>query len=241
MANLAATVKPTQADPGHQQRVSRVCNYVQHNLDEALDLDRLCNVAGCSKFRFHRIFSAFTGIGLARYVQLSRLKRASYRLAFENELKIIDIALEAGFNTPEGFSRTFKRTFDQTPSQFRAQPDWSAWHARFQHAQPRQGNDLMKVEIKQVATTEVAYIEHQGDPRRVFDTAGRFIAWRKSTGLSPISQSDTLGDTLNALYRDWLPGSGEQPRDFPCYFHYLNFIHQVDECDLLTDIYLPLQ
>jgi AraC family transcriptional regulator len=42
------------------------------------------------------------------------------------------------------------------------------------------------------------------------------------------------------LYRDWLPASGEELRDFPMYFHYLNFVHQVAVHELLTDIYLPL-
>ncbi|MCC7824005.1 GyrI-like domain-containing protein, partial [Klebsiella pneumoniae] len=42
------------------------------------------------------------------------------------------------------------------------------------------------------------------------------------------------------LYRDWLPASGETLRDFPVYFRYLNFVHEVAEHELQTDIYLPL-
>jgi hypothetical protein len=42
------------------------------------------------------------------------------------------------------------------------------------------------------------------------------------------------------LYRDWLPASGEELRDFPLYFHYLNLVHEVAVHELLTDIYLPL-
>lgn len=43
------------------------------------------------------------------------------------------------------------------------------------------------------------------------------------------------------IYQQWLPSNNEETRDFPCYFHYHNFIHQVDECDLLSDIYVPLK
>ncbi|MGK9878855.1 GyrI-like domain-containing protein, partial [Salmonella enterica subsp. enterica] len=43
------------------------------------------------------------------------------------------------------------------------------------------------------------------------------------------------------LFREWLPASGETPRDFPVFFQYLNFVHEVAEHELLTDIYLPLR
>ncbi len=59
-----------------------------------------------------------------------RLKRASYRLAFNPLEKIIDIALDAGFQNPESFSRAFKQSFGLTPSQFRKQPAWINWYQR---------------------------------------------------------------------------------------------------------------
>jgi len=52
---------------------------------------------------------------------------------------------------------------------------------------------------------------------------------------------DNIADTIYGLYRDWLPGSGETVRDFPCYFEYLNLIPDVDECDQETDVFLPLE
>ena len=43
------------------------------------------------------------------------------------------------------------------------------------------------------------------------------------------------------LYREWLPTSGEDLRDFPLFFHYLNLIPETPEHELLTDVYLPLK
>lgn len=59
------------------------------------------------------------------------LKRASFRLAFEPQKRVVDIALEAGFDRPETFSRAFKRHFNQLPSQFRAQPQWQQWNQKY--------------------------------------------------------------------------------------------------------------
>ena len=43
------------------------------------------------------------------------------------------------------------------------------------------------------------------------------------------------------LYEVWLPNSGETPRDFPIFFHYVNVGPQVPEHEMVTDVYLPLQ
>lgn len=42
------------------------------------------------------------------------------------------------------------------------------------------------------------------------------------------------------LVRNWLPTSGEQPGDFPIFFHYVNVGPDVQEADMITDVYLPL-
>lgn len=38
----------------------------------------------------------------------------------------------------------------------------------------------------------------------------------------------------------WLPGSGEDLRDFPMFFHYVNVGPDVREEEMITDVYLPL-
>ena len=103
----------------YAERLGKVFDYIDEHLAEDLSVERLSRVANFSKFHFHRQFSQYTGISVTRYIQLMRLKRASYRLAF-GDIRIIDIAMEAGFENPESFSRAFKSAFDQTPSQFRA-------------------------------------------------------------------------------------------------------------------------
>ncbi len=39
----------------------------------------------------------------------------------------------------------------------------------------------------------------------------------------------------------WLPGSGEVPRDFPIFFHYVNVGPEVQAHEMITDVYLPLR
>ena len=65
------------------QKLQLVCDYIQRHLDEDLDVDRLSQIAALSKFHFHRIFAIHIGLNVMKFIQLSRLKRASFQLAFE--------------------------------------------------------------------------------------------------------------------------------------------------------------
>lgn len=168
---------------------------------QALKLDELSAVAGMSKYHFHRIFAAQAGINLNQFIQRLKLKKAAYQLAFMPELKIIDIALDAGFENHESFSRAFKRTYQQTPKQFRQQPDWLMWSEQHQF-KPGPINNIeepttMNVTICEFPTTAIAALEHHGNPNQLNDTVARFINWRKSSGASPIATSQTFGLAYN--------------------------------------------
>jgi AraC family transcriptional regulator len=186
-------------------RFRRVLAHVDAHLDEPLPLEELAGVAAFSKFHFHRQFSALFGLGVGRYVQLVRLKRASYQLAFREGDRIIDVALGSGYESHEAFTRAFKKAVGQTPSEFRAAPEWESWHAVYQrlnelrstHMKPAHRPNVEDVEVVEFPLTRVAVLEHRGDPRRIGDTIRRFIDWRRQNGLSPSTSA-----TFNLLYGD---------------------------------------
>ena len=174
--------------------MSHVFEYIYQHLDDDLTLEELSKLAHFSRFHFHRQFSEYCGITLNRFIQLMRLKRASYRLAFEKDDGVTDIALEAKFENPESFSRAFKKMFGQTPSQFRNEPDWSNWHDRVRLHLPKI-EEVVSVDIKIVDFdgTKVATLEHRGSPDLVMDSVKVFREWRRQSKLSPVKTSRTFG------------------------------------------------
>ena len=80
----------------HRARLGRVLGYVDGHLTGNVDVETLGRVAAFSKFHFHRQFAAAFGMAVFRYVQLTRLKRAGYRLAFRADEPIIEIAPSTG-------------------------------------------------------------------------------------------------------------------------------------------------
>jgi len=187
----------------YQARMLRVLVFIDAHLDESLDVDRLSAVAAFSRHHFQRQFSSMFGLGVSRYVRLARLKRASYRLAYRRQPGVLQIALDAGYEGPEAFSRAFRAQFDQSPTAFRRAPDWTPWHtglepltqARSLHMSPRFTDS--DVRLTDFPETRVAMLSHRGDPARLGDTLRRFIAWRREAGLPPKTHA-----TFNIFHDD---------------------------------------
>jgi AraC family transcriptional regulator len=276
-------------------RIDKVVDYIAANLDGDLSVEVLARVACFSPFHFHRQFTCYAGIGIARLVRLLRLRRAALRLAFNPELSVTEIALESGFNSTDSFGRAFREVHGQSPSEFRDEPLWRKAEvaqvlARLQETRVNKG-----VEIVDFPTTAVAAVEYQGSPEHEYSAIRRLVAWRRENGVGP-DKAKTIGihytdpeSTLpedyridicvsfdgavvpNAhgvvakeipggrcarirhigprdhiaeaeyIYKEWLPGSGEELRDFPPFFHYVNVGPDVRDREMITDVYLPLK
>lgn len=59
--------------------------------------------------------------------------------------------------------------------------------------------------------------------------------------LRHVGSDDTLGQSLAYLYKEWLPQSGEQPRDFPLFLQRVHFYPDVPENETVLDVFLPLK
>lgn len=180
----------------YAKKINRVCDYIYANLDANLTVEKLSRLVHFSPFHFHRQFSLYTGISLYKYIQLLRLKRASYQLVFNKHLKVIDIALQAKFENPESFSRAFKKAFSQSPMEFRHHPKWEVWKEKYHFTQTRnfaQLGEIMKVSIVEFNDTRVAALEHRNAPALLNNSVSRFIEWRKQSKLSPVDSMRTFG------------------------------------------------
>src|SRR5580692_7501135 len=114
----------------YHARIQRVLDYIDRHLGSDLDLETLSGVTAFSKFHFHRQFKATFGLSVHRYIQLARMKRASYWLAFRNDQSVTDMAIDSGY-APDAFARAFRQRFGQSPSSFRKSPNWEPWSKAF--------------------------------------------------------------------------------------------------------------
>ncbi|UTW58374.1 AraC family transcriptional regulator [Kordiimonas sp. SCSIO 12603] len=186
-----------------QKRLERVIDHIDAHLDTSLSVTQLSQIACFSMYHFHRAFAEHANVNIGNYVQLLKLKRASYQLAFRKELQITEIAFDAGYENSESFSRAFKKVFQQSPSLFRKTPDWCFWYEQLKPisearslimSQSPSTTDLTFIDFPE---TKIAVLEHRGNPNTILSSVQTFIAWRKEVGLSP-----QISETYNIVYDD---------------------------------------
>ncbi|MGL1892481.1 MAG: AraC family transcriptional regulator [Spirochaetaceae bacterium] len=101
----------------HIEAIQRVIDYIDLNLTEDLNVDKVASESNISKFHFQRVFSEIMGLSVSRYITIRRFQFALYDISMGK--KITDIAFHYGFESHAGFSRAFKRVFGYSPSFYR--------------------------------------------------------------------------------------------------------------------------
>jgi AraC family transcriptional regulator len=91
--------------------------YIDAHLGEELDLGLLAARAGFSPYHFIHVFRFGVGYTVMDYVRRRRLAFAAAELS--SDRRILDIALEYGFETHSGFSRAFRRHYGCSPETYR--------------------------------------------------------------------------------------------------------------------------
>lgn len=102
----------------HLRQIQRAIDYIEDHLDQELAFDSIAKVAGFSKWHFQMVFSSAVGDTLKEYIRKRRLTAAVIALG-TTESRILDIALTAGFESQEAFSRAFKQMFGKNPGECR--------------------------------------------------------------------------------------------------------------------------
>lgn len=100
------------------KKMNTAMKYIEDNLTNEIDFKMVASLALCSEYHFKRMFSFLAGITLSEYIRRRRLSLAAFELQ-NNNVKVIDVALKYGYNSPDSFSRAFLHLHGVTPSEAR--------------------------------------------------------------------------------------------------------------------------
>lgn len=134
----------------YNDAIALCIDYIEKNIKNELSPELIANECGYSTFHFSRVFNINKGITLMEYVKKRRLSLAAEDL-FDDK-KIIDIALEYGFQTHNGFSKAFKKEFGFSPTQYLKRMDRNLEKELIL----KFGGDFMKPTIIEKPTFKVA-------------------------------------------------------------------------------------
>jgi AraC-like DNA-binding protein len=99
-------------------RIADICTKVETDLAAPWRIAALARAAGMAPHHFQRQFAAATGETVAGYIRSRRLERAAHLLQ-ETDARIIDVALDTGFQTHAALTRAFTAHFGCGPRAFR--------------------------------------------------------------------------------------------------------------------------
>jgi len=102
------------------KRMVDAVEYMEVHMEEPFDSPEIARIACSSTFHFQRMFHMLTGNTVAEYVRKRKLTLAAQELA-ATKAKVLDVALKYGYDTPESFSKAFRRVHGISPSAARGQ------------------------------------------------------------------------------------------------------------------------
>ncbi|MDM5335429.1 AraC family transcriptional regulator [Ureibacillus composti] len=104
---------------GWVESIQKAIDYIEANLIISnLTTYDIAKVANSSVFHFQRMFSILTDHTVSDYIRRRRLTLAAQDLISTDE-KIIDLALKYGYETPEAFTKAFRKQHGVSPTEAR--------------------------------------------------------------------------------------------------------------------------
>lgn len=97
------------------KQMNRAMDYIETHLNEAIDYKEVAKRACCSEYHFKRMFSFLASVPLSEYIRRRRLTLAAFELRANR--KVIDVAVNYGYNSVDAFTRAFQALHGITPSE----------------------------------------------------------------------------------------------------------------------------
>ena len=101
--------------------VQRMQDHIAAHYREEITMGTLAKVSLYSPWYARRLFEEMTGFSPAAYIRKLRLTKSALRLRDEN-CSVLEAALDAGFESAEGYLRAFKREFGMLPGEYLKNP-----------------------------------------------------------------------------------------------------------------------
>ncbi|MCW8998216.1 MAG: AraC family transcriptional regulator, partial [Kangiellaceae bacterium] len=101
------------------KRMNLAIEYIEDNLDGDIAIEEVAKIAYSSKYHFHRMFYAIFNVTPAEYIRNRKLTKAAADLV-SGDGRVIDIASKYGYDSPNAFTRAFRKLHGLNPSKVRS-------------------------------------------------------------------------------------------------------------------------
>ena len=100
-----------------QEIIAASAEYIEQHLRDSLSVDLLAARAGFSPYYFCRLFTLYMGVSVMEYIRRRRLACAAWEIC--EGRRIIDVAMDYGFESHNGFAKAFRKVYGCAPDEYR--------------------------------------------------------------------------------------------------------------------------
>jgi len=181
----------TSTRQDYERRVLKIQQCIEARLGDKVPPTELAKEAGMSLHHFHRVFRGLTGESVMEFSRRLHLERAARQLAAADR-PVLDIALDAGYQSHEAFTRAFVELFNVAPSRYRGEAAQRSTDIACSVPPPKD------VEIRTEPTRKVVCMRHVGHYLGVGQTWQALVGWYAQhlathPGAMPIEQIKMYG------------------------------------------------
>jgi AraC family transcriptional regulator len=113
-------MKPNQLNPDVVKRINEALLFIDEHIAAQLTLANVSAIAHYSPFHFHRLFKIITGETLTSYINRKRIEKSAAFIIRNKQVKVADLYTKLGFDSNSSFTRTFKKIYGLSPTQFKS-------------------------------------------------------------------------------------------------------------------------
>ncbi|GAA3513660.1 AraC family transcriptional regulator [Aquimarina addita] len=180
-------------------RINKALYFIDTHLDSELSLAIVAEVAHYSPYHFHRVFKAVVNETLHTYITRKRIEKAASILFRRKEVSISELSFQYGFKSNSSFTRTFKKTYGISPTQFRKISPSRYSKIRQKNRKNGQEKEVFEkyicninnhknwikmnatIEVKEILELKYAYINHIGI-NNIESSFEKLYKWANSKG-----------------------------------------------------------
>ncbi|MGE7689506.1 AraC family transcriptional regulator [Lysinibacillus sp. NPDC097214] len=211
------------------ESIQKAINYIEEHLLDDITMEQIAREVNSSVFHFQRTFSILTDMSIADYIRRRRLTLAAQEL-INTEQKVIDLAYKYGYDSPEAFTKAFRKQHHITPSEARKKQGQLQSYNRLVIQVSLKGAEPMKYKIVEKEKFQVVGVKRTYNHQNGENTIEIPKFWDEINGEGMDQQLFSLNNgDIKGVLGVCVPNASEQKNGFMDYWIATDHIGNVPE------------
>lgn len=163
-------------------RMNEAINYIEEHITEEIAYSEVAKAACCSAYHFQRMFSFITDVSLSEYIRRRRLTLAAFELQ-NSDIKVIELALKYGYDSPEAFARAFHQLHGTTPTAARSAGTKLKAYPRMSFQLSIKGAAEMNYRMEEMSGFSIVGLKERVNTEDAFSMVPRLWASARERGI----------------------------------------------------------